>query len=233
MTGRRVSLSAWKNLAACGPARQGSSARSAAVGGRGAVGVQSGHAPPGPRVTGRGGQLGPGDPGLQPAGGRDDPDQLVIGQGSQPVTLVAGQGVHHTGQQRARRHRIGTGRAGRTGTHPGPRPARRRTSPAPRPRRRPGHHRATRHPSREPGPPGAFPVTGGGTEPSGSSPSQPGLGNGSWRTHHRPLGRNLGSTLQTIVPANSKINQLLRIFFQARSDAWRHPWVTSMANVGL
>jgi hypothetical protein len=53
------------------------------------------------------GQLGPGDPGLHPARGGDDADQLVIGQRGQPVSVVAGESVHHGSQQRARRHRVG------------------------------------------------------------------------------------------------------------------------------
>jgi len=53
------------------------------------------------------GQLGPGDPGLQPSRGGDDPDQLVIGQPGQALTVLAGQGVHHGGQQRPRLHGIG------------------------------------------------------------------------------------------------------------------------------
>jgi hypothetical protein len=53
-----------------------------------------------------GGHLGPGDPGLEPPRGRDDPHQLVIRQPGQPFPVLADQGVHHRGQQRPGRHGV-------------------------------------------------------------------------------------------------------------------------------
>ena len=56
---------------------------------------------------GGGGQQRPGGARFHPPGRGDDPHQLVIGAPAQPRAVVAGHGVHHGRQQRARRHRVG------------------------------------------------------------------------------------------------------------------------------
>ena len=69
---------------------------------------------PGGELSDRGHQR-PRRTGLQPPGGGDDPHQLVIGQPGQPGAVLAGDGVHDGGEERAGGHRVGGGALGEPG----------------------------------------------------------------------------------------------------------------------
>jgi len=56
-------------------------------------------------VLADGAHLGPGRERPDPADRRDDPDQVIIGQGRQDL-LIGGGGVHESGQDRARVHLV-------------------------------------------------------------------------------------------------------------------------------